>query len=267
MELGSPEAQLANLGMKRTMARVYVSLLLNGPSSAGEVAKASGVHRVDIYKRLEEMTEAGLCNLKLGRPRKYAAADPGIVVDTLLRNRTLEVKEMTAGRASLVVKLKEFERGSRSIQSEEGASYELITGRRQIYSATRKILRLASNEVMRVISANGIRRSFRHKLLEEYAACAKRGVRVKIITDVSRISKKLVDYCTSNFELRHSSESAMKILIVDSRLAMISGVLDDSNLSLDSPAARSLLSRDRNLAAMLSLIFRHLWESAEPLKD
>jgi sugar-specific transcriptional regulator TrmB len=261
------ETQLESLGIKNTLARVYVSLLANGQSSASEVAKISGVHRVDIYKRLEEMAEIGLCNLRLGRPKSYTATDPAIVVESLLRDRTLALKDLENSKDKLISELRELEKSPASREQERVLSYELITGRRQIYSVTRRILKTSSHDVMRVISPNGLKRSFRHKLLEEYADCRKRGATVQIITDVTKLPKAIVRYCVSNFELRHSADSLMKILIVDQRLVMISGVLDDSNLSLDSPKARSLLSKDQNLAEMLSLIFRHLWESSKPVKS
>lgn len=266
-ESSEVESNLERLGIKRTLTHIYVSLLSNGPSTAAEVAKISGVHRVDIYKRLDDMTEIGLCNLRLGRPKIYTATDPTIVVESFLRKQAMALSEISSSKNKLILQLKEMEKTRPTAEGQQGEpSYELIRGRRQIYSVTRRVLREANHDVMRVISTNGLKRSYRHKLLEEYEDARKRGVRVQIITDVTKLSKKLISYCSYNFELRHSPESLMKILIVDQRLVMISGVLDDSNLSLDSPKARSLLSKDQNLAEMLSIIFKHLWESSKPVK-
>lgn len=265
-DLSSVETQLEDFGMKKTLARVYVALLANGQSSADELSQIAGIHRVDIYKRLEEMTRIGLCNLRLGRPKTYTAVDPGIIVDSLVKNRMGELRRLSDSKSKLVPLLRRIESSAIHLPIEKELSYELMIGRRQVYDATRRILRLANKEVIRVISPNGIKRSYRHGLLKEYVECGKRGVTVQIITDVTKLPKRLISYCASNFEIRHSKESSMKLLVVDKRLVMLSGMLDDDNMSLDSSAARSLASKDENLAEMLSIIFRHLWDTAEIVK-
>jgi sugar-specific transcriptional regulator TrmB len=268
-DLNSIETQLEEFGMKKTLARLYVALVANGQSSAFELSKTAGIHRVDIYKRLQEMVSLGLCNLKLGRPRKYAATDPNIVVDLLLKNKITTIRQLLKRKSNLIQLLQGLWESSnpKILTPENDLLYELIIGRRQIYDATRRILRLANHEVLRVISPNGIKRSYKYKLLGEYVDCVKRGVKVRIITDITNLPKRLINYCASNFELRHSKESLMKLLIVDRRLVMLSGVPDDSNFSLDSSATRMLVSNDENLLEMLSIIFRHIWDSAKIVRD
>ena len=59
--------ELERFGLTRTAAKVYVALLVTGGAPANKLAKITGVHRVDVYKRLEELLRLGFVSVKLGR--------------------------------------------------------------------------------------------------------------------------------------------------------------------------------------------------------
>src|SRR5438552_918119 len=64
---------LERVGLGRYEALVFVNLARAGAATAGEVARASGVNRVQTYRALESLGARGLVEVTLDRPRRYAA--------------------------------------------------------------------------------------------------------------------------------------------------------------------------------------------------
>ena len=83
-DLESIEDDLNDLGLSRESAKVYVALLRTGRSPANALAKVAGIHRVDTYKKLNELTQLGFSKLILGRPTLYEPIDPRTVLESLI---------------------------------------------------------------------------------------------------------------------------------------------------------------------------------------
>ena len=75
---------LEKLGLSRNEARVYLALLKLGSASVTDIAKSSGVHRVNTYDTLERLMEHGLVSAVVKVNKKYfEAADPDRILDIL----------------------------------------------------------------------------------------------------------------------------------------------------------------------------------------
>ena len=66
--------------------KVWLALLSKGVSSAGEIAEISGVPRSRTYDVLESLEKRGFAIEKLGKPVKYIAVNPSIVLERLKNN-------------------------------------------------------------------------------------------------------------------------------------------------------------------------------------
>jgi len=73
---------LEKLGLSKNEARVYLALLKLGSASVTDIAKSSGVHRVNTYDALERLMERGLVSAVVKINKKfYEAADPDRILD------------------------------------------------------------------------------------------------------------------------------------------------------------------------------------------
>lgn len=70
-----------NLNIYET--KVWVALISKGVASAGEIAEMSGVPRSRTYDVLESLEKGGFAIMKLGKPVKYIAVKPNIVIEKL----------------------------------------------------------------------------------------------------------------------------------------------------------------------------------------
>lgn len=264
--LGSVSGLLDELGLKKSLGNLYVALLVSGQCSASKLAAVAKIDRADVYKRLEQLTNAGLCNVRLGRPKTYHAVSPTTVFESLLRKRSDALSQLNQSIYRMEPFLQRFSTAQKYQAEDSSLSYELVSGRKEVYSAARSLLDLANKEVMRIISPNSLRRTQKYGLLDGYVEAKQRGAGVRIMTDVSKLPRDLRDFCNTNFELRHSSETWVKVLIIDRSMSMLMGSLDDKNMSMDSLKSRSLVAKDAKLSDALSMMFDEYWKSARAFR-
>jgi sugar-specific transcriptional regulator TrmB len=261
--LESIEDDLNELGLSRESAKVYVALLRVGRSPANTLAKVAGIHRVDTYKKLNELTQLGFSKLIMGRPTLYEPTEPKAVLESLINSKRKELEHLLRNTARLEPKLRVLSTIP-VIKVDNGqSSYQLVVGREQGYSTITKVLQAARSDVQRTISPNGIKRNYKYKLLGELIACTKRGVRVRIITNVERVPTKIVNLLLSNVELRHSTDSLLPSIIVDNETVLLSSQFNDNDMSSSSHNTRTVLIRDKKFAKLFSLVFEHFWSTAK----
>jgi len=73
--------------------KVWLALLGKGVASAGEIAEVSGVPRSRTYDVLESLEKRGFAITKLGKPIKYIAVKPDIILEKLKTTALKSVDE------------------------------------------------------------------------------------------------------------------------------------------------------------------------------
>ncbi len=81
--------------------KVWLALLSKGISSAGEIAEMSGVPRSRTYDVLESLEKRGFAIEKLGKPIKYLAVKPAVVIEKLKNNTITRAEEKVKTLANL----------------------------------------------------------------------------------------------------------------------------------------------------------------------
>ena len=70
------------MGLSRSDARTYLTLLSSGPLTAAKLAEEMGVNRAKVYASLNRLFSKGLVEVSKGKPALYKAVSPKIVVET-----------------------------------------------------------------------------------------------------------------------------------------------------------------------------------------
>lgn len=132
--------------------KVWLALLGSGIASAGEIAELSGVPRSRTYDVLEGLEKEGFCIMKLGKPVKYIAIKPDIIVEKLKSNVLRNADE----KIESIEKLKDREEfhelkklhsdGIKPIKQEEISGS--LKGRSTIYNHIKEILENAKGEAV-----------------------------------------------------------------------------------------------------------------------
>ena len=79
--------KLMEVGLTLNEAKVYSCLLQKHTFTATEISQCCNVNRSRIYSVLESLINKGLCIEKLGKIRKFQAADPDIAFDKLINEQ------------------------------------------------------------------------------------------------------------------------------------------------------------------------------------
>jgi len=75
--------------------KIWTALLSRGIASAGELADISGVPRSRCYDVLESLEKKGFIIMKIGKPIKYLAVKPEVIIDRVKKNIAEEAGELT----------------------------------------------------------------------------------------------------------------------------------------------------------------------------
>jgi len=80
-----------NLNIYET--KVWLALLGKGVASAGEIAETSGVPRSRTYDVLESLEKNGFAISKLGKPAKYIAVRPSVILEKMKSSTMKDAEE------------------------------------------------------------------------------------------------------------------------------------------------------------------------------
>jgi len=148
-------------GLNIYESKVWLALLSKSIATVGEIAEISNVPRSRVYDVLESLEKSGFAIAKLGKPIKYIAVKPAVVIDHMKNNIIKDAEERAK---SLVLakdtqEYKELEmlhiQGIKPIRPEDLSSS--ITGRQNIYSHMKELIGDAKKEVTFVSTADSLK--------------------------------------------------------------------------------------------------------------
>ena len=196
-ELVKKVKEYFNLNIYET--KVWLALLSKGVASAGEVAEISGVPRSRTYDVLESLEKQGFALMKLGKPVKYIAIKPNVIIEKLKSNTQKQAEDRIGALAKLkaTTEYTELEQlytvGIQPGRHEDIAG--ALKGKSTVYNHIKEILESAKKEVIICTSAQEIqlKSRFFSSLFEKLN---QRGIKLKIAlsgkeTDVKKINSKL----------------------------------------------------------------------------
>jgi sugar-specific transcriptional regulator TrmB len=179
--------------------KVWLALLSKGISSAGEIAEISSVPRSRTYDVLESLEKRGFVIQKLGKPVKYIAVKPEIVIEKLKNNTTKFAEERikTLSKLKDTTEYKELKElhntGIQPIKNHELSTS--IKGRSNLYLQMRAVMETAQKTIHLTSSAYEL--SSKQKMFKDtFTKLKKRNVEIKVMIgdneeEAIKLSKKL----------------------------------------------------------------------------
>ncbi len=179
--------------------KVWLALLSRGVSSAGEIAEMSNVPRSRTYDVLEGLEKQGFVIQKLGKPVKYIAVKPNVVIEKLKNNTMSNAEE----KLKVLSKLKDSDEykelislhnsGVEPIKNNEISTS--IKGRNNLYMQMKDIMESAQKSVYIASSAYELNSKLR-MFKDTFTKLNKRKIDIKVIIpdnekEAEKLSKKL----------------------------------------------------------------------------
>jgi sugar-specific transcriptional regulator TrmB len=127
---------LKEIGLSENEVKIYLYLLKAGAKSAYEIGKHTGIYRVHVYDKLEQLSEKGLVShIYEGAKKHYKATNPERIGE-IVEERLLEIKKQ---EKEVKEKIKELKK----IQNIGGAdtSAEIFRGKEGIKFMLKDIIK------------------------------------------------------------------------------------------------------------------------------
>jgi len=259
MRLSDATSALERIGLSHYEALVFVNLARAGAATAREIARATGVNRVQTYRALESLEGRGLVEVTLDRPKRYAARAINDAFETIANEKRAELEGLDAIRKSLLGVWPRLARGGPQAPS---VRLQVIKGRTQIYQTLRRFVGTAKREVLAFTTTKGIQRSYRAGVNEVLVEAMRRGVKPKLIADIDRSNAVLMSRVARYVPLRHADRQRGRFIIVDGESIFAFLVQDERTIRGEAETALWTNSPDFVRAHLE--FFEQAWSGGTP---
>jgi sugar-specific transcriptional regulator TrmB len=225
VDLNSVTEELTLLGLDHTSAKIYTMLLLIGTASARELTKQLGIDRVKTYRALKHLRNYGLIESIIGNPTLFKPIEPLRALHILLKRKEMELQSLKDLADELLPRLEGLMYiNTKVISRKEDESKEFIKliGGLSVFEKVRISLQKAKTQVMEVISGPAL--PLHHdNLFEQEIGCAERGIKVRIISELTGDNKDVFYDYARHIQIRHLDgvSDMLRYLIVDQREAFV----------------------------------------------
>ncbi len=280
-DFGDLAIKLTYFGLTVNQAKLYLYLLSKHESVPARVISTElGIHRVDAYRTLRELVNLGIAELHLTSPKRYTAVASHEALSSLIERSESKVSFLKNLQRDLDQSLKSFRALNNASRTQDvssdsfnDGSYKVVSGREGYYAEIKTIVRNSRFEVLRILSALGLKLTYKLGLDRDYATALRRGASIRIIADVNKDNIKQARRLSKLVELRHLDGINARFTVVDRKTTIFGHKFDDSTTGSSSAASSSakrneenyLVLSDPRFAEVSYFFFDHLWKIAGQL--
>lgn len=255
--------QLTEYGLSKNEAKVVTFLAKRGAERASVVARALKLNRTETYRTLRNLQRRGLVESSLEQPVRFQAAPFSRCLELLIserKNRLAALEE----RSGILERT--FESIGIKIGTPEFERFQVIEGRARI---GQKLLFMCENSKLQIdliMGASDLARGNGRVGLYTLSMLAKRGRKVRVITDINTATARVVEPFQNLIGFRHldlDQRPIPRVSIIDDAEALfgMGGIEEDAGRG--SEQVSSWIS-SRSFVRSLRAYFNEIWSSATP---
>jgi sugar-specific transcriptional regulator TrmB len=252
-----PLEQLQSLGLTKSQAQAYLTLVRLGRATALQIAREANLQRTEIYRLMEELTSLGLVESTLDKPRRFRASEFCKSIPALAQKIAARYENVVSGSKQLATKLEEL---AASVRGEIRPSIHVMTGFDRIKEEFMESLEETKQEVWIAMSAAQLARPTVEYVGELSKAIAARELKVRAVVQVDRSSLSLLKNLPACSETRQLSTLDLFFYGFDSHTVCI-GM---TPAQIRTPVPTYLRVVNYPLASAMRSFFNTLWNQAIP---
>ena len=209
-------SQLESFGLTKLQANVFLGTHLMGVITVKNIINLCKMHKVEVYRVLNELENIGVVDKIMGHPVQYRAKSPEEALQNILLPRIKElsrINEETAKVIEWLHSLKSYEQGN--IDS-EGNGFEIFQGK----NALKKMVEMGGRSSSIILYIGEISDDIlKTDLMATLKLAIKRGVKIRGIINLTMSKLEIVKKFPQNrlVERRHSTKVYSCMIIVDNR--------------------------------------------------
>jgi DNA-binding response OmpR family regulator len=255
---------LADFGLTKTQAKIYIALVASGVASASQIAEHSKIRREEVYRVIPELEKRGLLTKKLKTPRKFSAIQPETAIEILTKSKLKamqeEVEKLGQTSTELISKLKTIELPT----EQDDPSIEVLSHHDIILA---KLIDMAKNakEKMDIVATL---QALKFTYINHPRGLVERvlkSVRMRIVAtkcELDAFTKEIMQFSETNnnpIKLRQIEKLPFNLLIADDKEA----IWGENTIDEDKPM---FWTNDPTQVAILKTSFESLWQHSTSIE-
>ena len=253
---------LEQFGLTRLEAMTYLSLVSQGQAKASALAESTGVIRPTIYRVLAELTEKGLVRKSLTTPAVYSANDPKNALRALLADATTKIERLSGMLGEALYTLY----SNAPSAAEPVGEFKLIPDRNRLEPALAEMIERAHESYSAIYSKWGLARvtpdSPEGRAIAE---AARRGVQVRIVSEIEALNSKVARSLGKRAEIRSTKDVGFYLALRDESEVMIGPMLTDGEMNHDGHGRNvDLWANNCAFARAMRDLYEKVWAGSVP---
>jgi len=216
------ESTLSELGLNRYEARVYLSLISEGVTTAKTISSITSIPYGKVYEVIDSLARKGFVQVLPTKPAKYTTISPK---ESLERIKKTTQDKLSKVESLLIEQLEPlFNKHKKFVEPQN--SFWILNGRSAVNQKTQELVESAQKKICILTTAAGLERL---QLIASHLKAAKgRGVKVSVIAPIGTdINHPHLNNCTC----KHVEKAHGTIIVADDKTALfVEPVPDDTSL-------------------------------------
>lgn len=255
---------LVEHGIPERSARIYLAACRRPPQSAAELARASGTNRAEAYRFIRQLEISGLVRSTGHRPARFAALPPEALLERWVRAATERLHKLESDRDRTV---SELEEGLMDISSPDPHQFTVIEGTEPIFRHLARRIGAARREIDWSIPGPLLSRAMDGAVVPALRAAAKRGVTVRVVTEVTLQNRGDAKSLSGFTELRHSDRPITNRCWSIDRREAVSYIAGPTGVGLDESEPVAVWSVATSFRRLTEAYLRRLWVRSVPFEQ
>ena len=215
---------LLELGLNKYEAKVYLTLIGEGISTAKNISDITGIPYGKVYEIINSLAKKGFTVILPSKPMKCQAISPKEAIITAKKGMEEKYQKL---EKHITKELEPMFTESKKFIEPKGVFW-IINGRANIIKKIEELINKAKNNINIHCSANGLSRLILHK--EALEAAKNRGVNISIastINDEVKEEAKSLSFC----DIRKIKDAENHLYSVDGKECLVvEPIPDDDNI-------------------------------------
>ena len=257
-------SQLVAHGLPEPAARIYLLAGREGPLTAAELARLTAIHRVQGYHFIRELVEQGLLRPTGGRPKRFTALPVEELVDRWIAHASEEAEQLRAARGHL---LEEALDPSAESSAGDGRRFIVVEGQPAIQAFLAKRFAAARKEILVSVTGFALTWAVDGGIDRVLAEAKARGVRVRLVAEISSSNLAEAKLFSQAAELRHSPHAITSRSVLIDRSQAGLWVTGEEGFGAGGSAQVMFVTSDPHFLTLTREHHLRLWARSVPATE
>jgi sugar-specific transcriptional regulator TrmB len=251
---------LKELGLTIDEAKIYLTLVQEGPITAKEISRASGIARPYIYRIVADLMKGGAVEAPVTKPAVFKAVSAENLIPMLLERKMKKQKSLKEKTIELLSDLQNNR--LHKLSKEPSFDYTIVPGREVIIKKLKDSIYDAEKSVYTVTSKARFSAAM-FEFEEVYQAVLNRGVKIKLAVEKHVPDEKTLIIVRSltrypNFKVKYFNGPPPAIVSIwDDKKALVT-----ISATAQLPGTSALWSSNPSFIELAQNYFEKRWKQA-----